>query len=43
MIDILLYLTTSRPNKMLTIRLVSRYQSTPKQGNLLETKKPSNI
>jgi len=39
MIGSLLYLTTSRLDIMLAVRLVARYQSTPKQSHLLATKR----
>ena len=38
-IEKLLYLTTSRPNIMLVVRLVARYQLAPKKIRLLGTKK----
>lgn len=41
MIGSLLYLTTSRPDIMLAVRLVARYQSAPKQSHLLATKRIS--
>ena len=39
MIGSLLYLTTSRPNIMLAVGLVARYQATLKQNHLLEAKR----
>ena len=38
MVGSLLYLTTSRPNIMLAVGLVARYQATPKQNHLLGVK-----
>ena len=39
MIGILLYLTASRPNIMLAVGLVARYQAAPKQNHLLAIKR----
>ena len=39
MIGILLYLTTSRPDIMLVVGLVERYQVAPKQNHILAVKR----
>ena len=39
MVRSLLYLTASRPDIVLAVRLVARYQAAPKQNHLLEIKR----
>ena len=43
MIGSLLYLTASRPNIMLVVGIVARYQATPKKTTFLQSKEYLNI